>query len=35
MEVKIAPGWKKSLENEFKAVYFHDFVDFLRKPIKK
>jgi uracil-DNA glycosylase len=30
MEVKIAPGWKKSLENEFKAAYFHDLVDFLK-----
>ena len=30
MEVKIAPGWKKSLENEFKAGYFQDLVDFLK-----
>jgi uracil-DNA glycosylase len=30
MQVKIAPGWKKSLENEFKAAYFHDLVDFLK-----
>lgn len=30
MEVKIAPGWKKSLENEFKEAYFHDLVNFLK-----
>lgn len=30
MEVKIASGWKKSLENEFKEAYFHDLVDFLK-----
>ena len=30
MDVKIAPGWKKSLENEFKEGYFIDLVDFLK-----
>jgi uracil-DNA glycosylase len=30
MEVKIAPGWKKSLENEFKQGYFKDLVQFLK-----
>ncbi len=30
MEVKIAPGWKKSLETEFKEAYFHDLVGFLK-----
>lgn len=30
MEVKIASGWKKSLENEFKEAYFHDLVEFLK-----
>jgi uracil-DNA glycosylase len=30
MEVKIAPGWKKSLEKEFKEDYFHDLVNFLK-----
>ncbi|MEN9953326.1 MAG: uracil-DNA glycosylase [Bacteroidota bacterium] len=30
MDVKIAPGWKKSLEKEFKAAYFLDLVDFLK-----
>jgi len=30
MDVNIAHGWKKSLENEFNAEYFHDLVDFLK-----
>lgn len=30
MDVKIASGWKKSLENEFKEAYFHDLVEFLK-----
>ena len=30
MEVKIAPGWKKSLEKEFKQAYFVDLAQFLK-----
>jgi uracil-DNA glycosylase len=30
MEVNIAPGWKKSLEKEFKQAYFVDLVQFLK-----
>jgi uracil-DNA glycosylase len=30
MEVKIASGWKKILEKEFKEAYFHDLVNFLK-----
>jgi uracil-DNA glycosylase len=30
MEVKIASGWKKILESEFKEAYFHDLVNFLK-----
>lgn len=30
MDVKIASGWKKSLENEFKEAYFKELVDFLK-----
>ena len=30
MEVKIAPGWKKSLEKEFNQAYFVDLAQFLK-----
>ena len=30
MEVKIAPGWKKSLEKEFEQAYFVDLAQFLK-----
>ena len=30
MEVKIAPGWKKSLEKEFKQAYVGDLAQFLK-----
>lgn len=30
MEIKIAPGWKKILENEFKKAYFTELIDVLK-----